>query len=242
MSDINTLKQNMRFDAKISCRDLSNYTIYFLIITGCEAELRGGEKEHLSNPEDENFTARAGHKNIRFEDINYFYFNLPLLEKNGKIYDSLNWWGLLTKTEQGNLKSIYAPGLTKKGDEFSNIIIKYIYRQLLLDQFNKEIIQIPEYEKYLNWWKLLPWKTREKILFENLKPKHHYTYTLDDVVFLYNLPFPELDHKKAMSILLWWFNLDDNKKINLIHKHIEAYFHITAPSIDQIQMLFDNFK
>lgn len=228
----------MRFNTKISCKDLSNYTIYFLILGGREVVLYGERKVFLTNPKDENFTAWGLNENVSFNNIDFIYYNLPIFKENGKILDAIIWWDLLAKDEKENLKNIYASNLVESEGTFSDISIKYIYRELLLDQFKKGIIQLPEYEKYLNWWKVLPRKSIDKILYENLKAKHYFNYDFEDVKFLYSLSFPELDNN-TMSILLWWYELDNHKKINLIHKYINPHFHITAPNIDQIKMLYE---
>ena len=68
--------------AKITSRDLTDYTIYFLILQRLNCVLYDGRNVKLTNPEEENFTAKFGHERVEFNRIDYFEF-----EKNGNEFE-----------------------------------------------------------------------------------------------------------------------------------------------------------
>ncbi|MEI7594594.1 MAG: hypothetical protein WCK02_02520 [Bacteroidota bacterium] len=225
----------MRLNAKITNKSSDYYTIYFIISGGRDVELYSGEKLFLTRPEDETYTAWGNYRNISFDEIKFFYYNLPILDINDKLYEPIIWWELLTKTERRNLTGNYSPYLLKNNEPVPENIISLVYREFIFDQFLNNIILLAEYEIYLNWWKLLPWRTHEKIFYENLKGVHHYNYTFDDIKTLFEL---NLFSKEDLKILNWWFNFSENKKWELSSKCSNPHFNVKALNLEEIKILY----
>jgi hypothetical protein len=219
--------------AKITTDNLSNYTIYFLILQDLNCVLYDGRKLKLSNPEDYDFTAKFGHERIDFKQINYIEYELSIIDENNELLDSDRWWEMLTDRQKRNLREFYCPAVIS---EETSSLVKTIYRQLIIDQYSKGVVKIPSLEKYLDWWILLPWGNQE-IFLKKLPKIHLFNYSFDNIITLYDTLIKDFN-EELIKVLQWWRKLSPSEQKNIIIKYDEFKMHFSSVTIDKIKKYF----